>query len=219
MQSKQIQTPFQVKEFDAETGIFEGYANTFDYKDHAGDITQKGAFTKSLMRHKENGTMPALLWQHEMKSPIGVWLDMKEDAKGLWAKGKLTKGVQKADEALLLMKDGALKGLSIGYFPEDEEYSKENKANLLKQVDLLETSLVTFPCNDQSQVESVKTMIRNGDMPTEREFEKALRDLGFSQKLAKQIIAVGYKETAANDPIYELEQAEKLDEILNLLKK
>ncbi|EEZ85515.1 hypothetical protein VME_45770 [Vibrio harveyi 1DA3] len=163
--------------------------------------------------------MPALLWQHDIKSPIGVWLDMREDSKGLWAKGKLTKGVQLADEALLLMKDGALKGLSIGYFSNDEEYSSEQKANLLKQVDLLETSLVTFPCNDQSQVESIKTMIRNGDMPTEREFEKALKDLGFSQKMAKQIIAKGYKSTAANDPIYEQEQAEKLDEILDLLKK
>lgn len=208
MLKKKIEAVFQVKSFDPETGVFEGYANTFDYKDHAGDITQKGAFIKSLKTHAENGTMPALLWQHDMKSPIGVWLEMREDEKGLWAKGQLTKGVRKADEALLLLKAGALKGLSIGYFPEDEEYDHDKKANLLKQVNLLETSLVTFACNDQSMVESVKQRFKHNDTPTAQEVESALEEMGFSKLHASQIVSFGYKNTFE-------EYDSKLDEILN----
>jgi len=207
-----MQVPLQIKEFDSETGVFEGYANTFDHKDHAGDITQKGAFTKSLARHKASGSMPALLWQHDMKSPIGVWEEMREDANGLYAKGRLTLGVQKADEALLLMKAGALKGLSIGYHVNDEEWSTEQKATLLNEVDLLETSLVTFPCNDQSNVERVKSLTKNSEIPTERDLERALKELGLSNKQSRAFISEGYKGIKS-----ETQLNHKLDELLNVL--
>ncbi len=56
-----------------------------------------------------------MLFQHDPNQPIGVWLEVREDADGLYVKGRLTTEVEKAREVLSLMRAGALDGLSIGY--------------------------------------------------------------------------------------------------------
>ncbi|MBW3732473.1 HK97 family phage prohead protease [Aeromonas dhakensis] len=178
---------FEVKTYDPKTGEVEGYANTFNFKDFAGDITMPGAFAESLAEHKRKGTNIKMLWQHDHNNLIGVWYEGFEDDKGLYLKGKLTLGVQKADEALLLLASGALDSLSIGYAVIEEEYSYKEDANKLIKVRLDETSFVTFPANEQSRIESVKSK------PTQRELEKQLRKAGLSQKNAKAFLAKGYK--------------------------
>ncbi|HEH9442071.1 TPA: HK97 family phage prohead protease [Aeromonas sobria] len=188
---------FKLSEFNAETGEISGYANTFNFKDYAGDIIQVGAFTASLKRHVEAGTKIKMLWQHDTTKVIGVWEEAYEDSKGLYLKGRLTKGVQLADEALLLLSDGALDGLSIGYITIDSKYDSKQKANLLLEVELLETSIVTFPCNTQSRIDSVKSIFEEGNTPTERDLEKLLREAGMSQKRAKAFLAQGYKGLSA----------------------
>ncbi|VFS40472.1 pro-head protease [Escherichia coli] len=45
------------------------------------------------------------------------------------------------------MKAGSLTGLSIGYVLKDWEYDRSKEAFLLKEIDLWEVSLVTFPSN------------------------------------------------------------------------
>ncbi len=176
--------------------------------------------------------MPALLWQHKQDQPIGVWTEMYEDDYGFYAKVQLALGVQQADEAYILMKLGALKGLSIGYIPIDESYNKATKTNHLKEVNLLETSLVTFPANDKSQVEVVKSKFENDETPTEREFEKALRELGLSRKQAKAFMTLGFKSLdepeVISDETLETQETdllnnnvikeEKAQELLALLK-
>ncbi len=47
--------------------------------------------------------------------PIGVWLELAEDQKGLYARGRLMPEVARAREVLSLMRAGALDGLSIGF--------------------------------------------------------------------------------------------------------
>lgn len=227
MTLKHKQMSFDIKSFDADTGCFEGYANVFDFRDYAGDITQPGAFTKSLKLHKDKNSMPALLWQHKMEQPIGVWTEMYEDEHGLYAKGQLALGVQQADEAYILMKMGALSGLSIGYITTKERYDREQKANLLQELMLLETSLVTMPCSDISRVEVVKSRLEQEELPTEREMEKALRELGLSRKQSKAFLAEGYKSLAANDdeikaPVIELNNTvstKEASELLDLINK
>ena len=171
--------------------------------------------------------MPALLWQHKMDQPIGVWTEMYEDEHGLYAKGQLALGVQQADEAYILMKMGALSGLSIGYITTKEHYDREQKANLLQELTLLETSLVTMQCSDISRVEVVKSRFEQEELPTEREMEKALRELGLSRKQSKAFLAEGYKSLAANDdenkaeiiPLNNTVSAKEASELLDLINK
>lgn len=192
MKLKNLEVPLEIKEFDAETGVFEGYGNVANFKDFASDVTMNGAFQKSLQKHESKGTMPALLYQHQRDKPIGVWTEVKEDEHGLYVKGKLTKGVQLADETHLLMKDGALSGLSIGYMVVEEEYDRETKTNYLKEVDLREISVVTFPCNDESRISTIKSVLADNGIPSKKDLENSLRDAGFSRTQAKGFLSKGY---------------------------
>ena len=177
---------FEIKEV-SDDGSFEGLGAVFGNKDLGGDIIVKGAFSKSLA---ENDV--SMLWQHDHDQPIGVYSEVKETDIGLQVKGQLTLGVKQADEARLLLKSGAIKGLSIGYFVKDYDYDKSLEAYMLKEIELHEVSLVTFPMNTLAVVESVKTLLKGGGIPTKRQIEDTLRDAGFSSNQAKAFIAQGY---------------------------
>lgn len=161
---------FSVKAEDvAENGAFAGYGSVFNVVDSYGDIVLPGAFAESLAAHAADASMPACLWQHLPEEPIGVWLEMREDAHGLLCKGRLLPDVARGREALALMRAGALNGLSIGYevraeetgSPEtvEEKYGAPPPAGtvrMLSAVDLWEVSLVTFPACHSARVETVK---------------------------------------------------------------
>jgi HK97 family phage prohead protease len=94
-------------------GTFAGYASVFGKADLARDMVMPGAFRASLAKRGRGGIK--LLFQHDPNEPIGVWLDISEDAAGLFVRGRLTTEVSRAREVLSLMRAGALDGLSIGY--------------------------------------------------------------------------------------------------------
>jgi uncharacterized protein len=137
-------------------GIITGYASFFDLIDHQNDRIVKGAFAKTLKAWRLLGKMPKMLWQHDPKSPIGIWTRLYEDEKGLYAEGKLALGIQKADEAYLLLKEGIMDGLSIGFRPITALKDKTSKTRILLDIDLIEISLVTFGANTRAVVTQVK---------------------------------------------------------------
>ncbi len=183
MQTKNMIVPCEYKALDEKTGTFEGYGSIFGNVDSYGDIVVKGAFEDSIKARK-----PVMLWQHNSDDPIGVYTEVKEDDKGLYLKGELNQDVQKGKEAYSLLKQGALQGLSIGYRVKLAERDHDNDVVYLKNVDLFEVSLVTFPANTEATIETVKSL-----PATKREFEKFLRDAGYSKNEAKAIIANGFK--------------------------
>ena len=104
-----------------------------------------GAFAASLRAWSDRKALPALLWQHRMDEPIGVYTEMKEDDVGLYVRGRLLIDDDPlAKRAHAHMKAGSLTGLSIGYVLKDWEYDRSKEAFLLKEIDLWEVSLVTF---------------------------------------------------------------------------
>ena len=56
-----------------------------------------------------------MLWQHDPAQPIGIWDEVREDARGLYVKGRLLEAVGRGREAAALIAAGAIDGLSIGY--------------------------------------------------------------------------------------------------------
>jgi len=154
-----------------EYGMFEGYGSVFGNKDLGNDVIEKGAFTKSIRRRTNKGVK--LLYQHKSDMPIGVFDEIKEDDHGLVVKGRLALKTQAGAEAYELLKMGALDGLSIGFKINPAEVSYDRRANkrIIKEVDLMEVSLVTFPMNPQATVRSVK-----GQEISIREWEKGMRD-------------------------------------------
>jgi len=201
MKVKHITRPLEIKAV-ADDGTFEGYGSVFNVIDSYRDIVMPGAFTDTIKEHKAKNAMPALLWQHDHRDPIGVWTDMEEDAHGLKMAGRLAMGTQKGRETHELLKMGAVRGLSIGFtVPKGgEEYNEEHAVWHLKQINLWETSVVTFPANPDAQVTEVRSALAQGIFPTIRDFEQFLmRDAGFSRSQARTIINNGYKSLATQD--------------------
>ena len=198
--------PLQVKDL-SEDGTFEGYGSIFGVRDSYNESVEPGAFAESLARHKREGTSPLMLWQHDTWSPIGIWEDMAEDGKGLWGKGRLLSGVQKADEARILLKAGAIQGLSIGYREIDTEPAANGAPRKLTKLDLKEVSIVSFPANRRARVEAVKSermdefarRLRDGDPMPIKEFEDILREAGVPKAMAVQIASVGYAKAVRSD--------------------
>ena len=172
-------------------GIFTGYGSIFGNEDQGNDIMQKGAFTKSLVNRPVSKVK--MLYQHKTDEPIGVFTDMYEDSKGLFVKGQLAMGTQKGREAYELLKMGALDGMSIGFRadPEKQGYNESKRGTrTLKEVDLMEISLVTFPMNESALIETVK-----GNAKNIREWEKILREAGGLSRTEAKIGAKALSES------------------------
>jgi hypothetical protein len=171
-------------EFNAKSvrndGSFEGYASTFNNVDNGYDVVMPGAFTKSLQSRPASRVK--MLWQHDVTQPIGVWNHVAEDSKGLFVKGRVLREVQKGAEAYALMKEGVIDSMSIGYQTLESDYTTSG-IRQLKELGLMEVSLVTFPMNDQATVTAMKEL-------NPRELEKALRDEGFSWASATKAVAL-----------------------------
>jgi HK97 family phage prohead protease len=208
---------------------FSGYGSIFNNVDSYGDIIAPGAF-KAYIDDVNAGVQdwPVMLLQHgawqvtsQDLMPVGVWSEMSETDQGLSLKGVLA-DIQKAQDVYTLMKmqpRPAIKGLSIGYYARDFETGTKSDPykRLLKTIDLVEVSIVTFPANKMAGITSIKSAT---DF-TERDFERLMQDAGFSRSQARDIINHGFKsfqskQDAALDEIKAIQSA--INRTLNLFK-
>jgi HK97 family phage prohead protease len=166
-------------------GTFAGYASLFGQADLGRDVVERGAFAASLRRRGAAGIR--MLFQHDPAQPVGRWLTIREDEKGLFVKGRIARDAAKAREVLALMRDGALDGLSIGFRTVRARREAGTGLRRILEADLWEISIVTFPMLPGARVESVK------NVPSARELERRLtRDAQLSRAQARAVIARGY---------------------------
>lgn len=173
-----------------DDGVIEGYASAWNVVDSYEEVVAPGAFKISLAKAKREKRTVKMLYQHDSHQPIGVWDELTEDATGLRVKGRLLKDVSpKAAETYGLIREGALDELSIGYREiETKKDPGQPGVLILKQLELREVSIVTFGALGRAaHIDSVKSILAGGDLPTVREFEDHLRDAGFSKNLAAAI--------------------------------
>ena len=128
---------------------FAGYAAVFGHPDRGGDVVKQGAFARALKGRA--GAVP-LLWQHEPGRPIGRIEYLKEDKRGLRVIGRLSEGAA-GREAAALLKDGAVGGLSFGYRVREAHGELPRE---LRDLELVEVSLVTFPMQPKARVHAVE---------------------------------------------------------------
>ncbi|WP_334473711.1 HK97 family phage prohead protease [Arsenophonus sp. PmNCSU2021_1] len=199
MTKQRLDVPLKLKSV-SESGEFEGYGSVFGVKDTFDDVVIPGAFTNSLCDWREKKTLPAMLWQHKLDEPIGIYHEIKEDEVGLYVKGRLLINDDPlAKRAYAHMKAGSLTGLSIGYLLKDWEYDHEKSAFLLKEIDLWEISLVTFPANDEARIGEIKSTFAKGQIPSPKQIEHVLRDVGLSRTQSKAFMSGGYASLHQRD--------------------
>ncbi len=191
----------EIKFANAENPMeFTGYGAVFGNVDAYGDVIQPGAFADTLAAAHRTGVWPSMLSQHggwgmtaQDLTPVGVWTHLAEDGIGLKATGVLapTPRGQELHQLMKMQPRPAIDGLSIGYVAKDftPRSKPEEPRRLLKRVDLIEISPVTFPANGKARVLSVKSLPDN-----ERDLEAWLmRDAGLSRKEAQIVIGHGFK--------------------------
>lgn len=172
----------------AKEGVISGYASRFGVVDQGGDKVMPGAYTKSLQAAEGEGRKIKMLWQHDPAQPIGVWEEVREDEKGLFVKGRIMTGVQKGAEALALIEEGALDGLSIGYRTIRATRGEKNVREL-RELELWEVSTVTFPMEKGSRISDMKDMEAGNFAGLKRYVESGMRDAGFTGDEAKAAAA------------------------------
>ena len=188
-----------------------GYGSVFGNEDKGGDIVMPGAFKACI----DGGRKPKMLWNHDPAQPIGAWDEMSEDERGLRMKGRISrKG--KAGEIADLIEMGGIEGLSIGYRTQEYEMDAEKGVRKLTKLDLWETSVVTFPMNEMAGIYAAKA-----EDITQRQIERAFKDMGYSNRVAKAMASGAWKgrdevlrDVAA--PVPEVDQRD-VDELKQLL--
>ena len=190
--SKYLTTSLEIKSLNDRE--FEGHGSIFGNEDLGGDVVLPGAFQKSLEQHKQSGQLPQMFWMHDPSRVAGKWTEMYEDSDGLRVKGILA-DTPLGNEIRTLLKMDAVKGLSIGYRTIADAFDKAGR-RLLKELELWEVSVVSLPMNPLAQVAHAKSRlsVKGEYVPTVREFEHALRDVGCSRRVAKSIIAKVYDD-------------------------
>jgi HK97 family phage prohead protease len=129
-----------------------GFANTTT-KDRAGDVIPRSAWEgkNALPNYLKN---PIILAQHDHSQPIGKMVDYTISDEGLEIEAEISKSVKEYG----LINDGVLKSFSVGFRLLDAEYKSDADIFLIKELELLEISVVSVPCNQDSTFELAKSM-------------------------------------------------------------
>ncbi|KAB7648176.1 HK97 family phage prohead protease [Polymorphobacter fuscus] len=120
-----------------------GYASVFNVPDTGGDVVLKGAFGTA-------GPVP-LLWQHDVREPVGIVETAREDDTGLRITARLVASGRGADAAALV-RAGAMTGLSFGYRVKAARADRLRGVRELARLELVEVSLVTFPMQPLARI-------------------------------------------------------------------
>jgi len=137
---------------DSDEWTITGYASTRDI-DRQDDIVEPKAFEDTMLVYMKN---PVLQYGHNYGAPpIGKILEYEIKRKGLWIKAKIS---ETADDIWALVKEGILKGLSIGFRIVESVDVEEGKAVIrkIRKLDLFEISIVNVPANASALIESAK---------------------------------------------------------------
>lgn len=155
----------EFKAIDEDQGIFEGYLSVFGNVDSYKDIVERGAFQKTIndARGRHSTYLFPVLWQHDPREPIGGFLEMQEDTKGLFVRGQIDLTTPRGRQAYSGIKMGYLSGLSIGYDTIKHKYVGDIRH--LLEVRMWEGSIVTFPANPETQISNIKAACGNTDWP------------------------------------------------------
>lgn len=122
--------------------FIEGYASTNDV-DRAGDVVSTQVWEKGIQNYLKN---PIILAQHDHDDPVGRMVDYRIDDKGLWIKAR----VSAAAEIFNLVRDKVLTAFSIGFRVVDAEYNAAAEIFMVKELELVEISIVSVPCNQNT---------------------------------------------------------------------
>lgn len=221
MRHEYKQMQFKMGEYNEEEGIFSGYGAVFENIDSGGDIIEPGAFTKTLAEGWERVKILAL--HNDCWLPIGRPLELKEDVNGLYLSARVS-DTSMGKDIKILLKDGVLNELSIGYDPVVFDYDSDGIRHL-REVKLWEISIVTWAMNPEATITGYKSMQEPAGFVKALETEllqeikagrkisksrlKSLDDVSKSMKTAARTIDAVIKEAQGEQKSYTMSHSRK----------
>ena len=155
MINKSIPLQIQTKA-DAPPGSISAYLTTFGNSDVVDDIMAKGSLDKFIAKFNPSAKKLPMFYEHDHTSIIGEWTSLKSDEHGVVGEGTLYTETTKGSDVYKLMKRGAVSSVSIGFRSSDFE-KNDDGGRTFNEIELVETSVVLNPANDQAQIMSVKS--------------------------------------------------------------
>lgn len=208
MELKLLNTKMTNVKFDDSGLKFSGYASVFNGLDSYNDRIIKGAYSETLVNREREVKMR---WNH-YGQVIGKWTEIKEDDNGLWVEGELTPNHSLANDVAASMKHGAIDGMSIGYYVKD--YEQKGDVRELKQIELIEISVVEEPADNAARVSELKSL---SECKSLKEIEKSIRkSFGLSQTEATAIVSAVKNVTHGEREEQENEEVKNFIKNLNL---
>lgn len=123
------------------------------------EVMRRGAFAKTI---RERASSIKLLVNHDamLRLPIGAATLLREDAAGLYAEFRVS-ATRDGDEALTLIQDGVLDGLSVGFSPVKGGDRRSRDMLERLEVKLREVSAVAFPAYAGARVIGVRSDLKS----------------------------------------------------------
>lgn len=206
--TKSAETPSADSSIDSIS--IEGYANCTTV-DRTGDVIPMTAWNKALDNYLKN---PIILAHHDHSNAIGRMIEHKIDDKGLWVKARISAA---AEDVFNLIKDGVLTAFSVGFIVKDAVYDSITDLFIIKDLELLEISVVSVPCNQdstfslskafdnaeeyskfKSQFVETKESAKELDPSTSQKSDKPKKEWNMDPKELEQLLAKAAADAAAN---------------------
>jgi HK97 family phage prohead protease len=209
MQTKLLNLEALELKFVGEDMTFAGYASVFGGVDAYGDTIDPKAYDQTL----EGRTRPVRMRWNHYGPVIGKWMSIASDGKGLYVNGQLTPGHSTAIDVYASLKHGAIDGMSIGYVPRLVEEMGEGR-RLLKQIDLVEISVVEEPADIGAKVESVKFQLDTCN--SMKEIESFLREVGRFSKADSVALIGRVKRLALGEQEAEIKVKQEIAKLMGV---
>ena len=187
-----LNSSFEAKSFSKGSKSLKiaGYANTIT-KDRSGDIVTAEAWAKGVENYRKN---PVMLYQHKHDCPIGRIEKIIVDKKGIYVEGAVSDAAETNHGIHTLIKDGALKSFSVGFRVKDGKYNRNDDSMTITEVELLEISIVSVPCN-QDSLFSIRKGFDSADDYTK--FVKEFKEIDQDDQKAMRRIKAGITDMAS----------------------
>lgn len=155
----------EFKDIDSKKGIVSGYFADFESLDSDGDVIKKGAFSRTINDNGPSSVRPRIkhLFNHDINSPLGVLLSLKEDQKGLYYESKIGQH-NLGQDFIKMATSGLITEHSIGYRTIRQNKMREDWKDGEVMRELLEmrlfegSSLSGWGANENTPLTGVKSI-------------------------------------------------------------
>ena len=159
---------------DIDKGIVKIRVSAFGNVDSYGDIMDEKAFNQTIsVFNSGKRTRIKHLQDHDWSKLVGLPIEITKTAQGLDIVSKMNIEKQFVKDIYsdykFMADNGDTLEHSIGYVTIKEVKSQEQKANILKEVDLKEYSSLNFlGANGETPLLDIKSMLEKGDYSDEK---------------------------------------------------